>query len=153
MSRFHLAGLTLSAAALVTLAMHEGYRSEAYIPVKGDRPTIGFGDAQDVRPGDKTDPVRALIRLNQQTETFQRDMKDCIGNVPLYQYEWDAYVSLTFNIGEGAFCKSTLVRKLKDRDYVGACGEILRWDKFKGKSLPGLTKRRKEEHAQCIGGK
>jgi lysozyme len=153
MNRTHIAALTLSASSLVGIAVHEGYRSEAYIPVPGDRPTIGFGDAQGVRIGDRTDPVRALIRLNQQADTFQKQMKSCIGNVPLYQHEWDAYVSLAFNIGSGAFCNSTLVRNLKQTppNYVGACTQILRWDKFQGKPLAGLTKRRVEEYEKCIG--
>lgn len=151
MNRTHIAALVLSAASLTGIAVHEGYRDRAYIPVAGDRPTLGFGDAQGVKLGDKTDPIRALIRLNQQAEVFQQQMKQCIGDVPLHQYEWDAYVSLTFNIGSGAFCKSTLVKKLQQQDYVGACTQILRWDKFQGRPLAGLTKRRQEEYTKCIG--
>ena len=149
--RTAIGALALSASTIVGLAVHEGYREAAYIPVAGDRPTLGFGDAQGVKLGDSTDPVRALIRLNAQAEVFQREMRACIGDVPLYQHEWDAYVSLTFNIGSGAFCRSTLVRKLKALDYAGACAEVLRWDRFQGKPLAGLTKRRKHEHAQCLG--
>ena len=151
MNRTHIAALVLSAASLTGIAVHEGYRDRAYIPVAGDRPTLGFGDAQGVKLGDKTDPIRALIRLNQQAEVFQKEMKQCIGDVPLHQHEWDAYVSLTFNIGSGAFCKSTLVKKLQQQDYVGACTQILRWDRFNGVPLAGLTKRRQEEYTKCIG--
>lgn len=153
MKRTNIAALSLSAMALIGIAAHEGYRGEAYIPVKGDRPTLGFGDAQGVKPGQKTDPVRALIRLGSQAQTFEVAMRQCIGDVPLHQHEWDAYVSLTFNIGEGAFCRSTLVRKLKAGDHAGACAEILRWDRFQGRPLAGLTKRRKDEHALCTGAK
>ena len=153
MKRSNIAALSLSAMALIGIAAHEGYRGEAYIPVKGDRPTLGFGDAQGVKPGQRTTPVRALIRLGSQAQAFEVAMRRCIGDVPLHQHEWDAYVSLTFNIGEGAFCKSTLVRKLKAGDHAGACAEILRWNRFQGRPLAGLTKRRKDEHAQCMGGK
>lgn len=150
--RTRIAALALSAAALVGLAAHEGYREVAYVPVAGDRPTLGFGDAQGVQMGQRTDPVRALIRLNAQADTFQREMRACIGDVPLHQNEWDAYVSLTFNIGSDAFCRSTLVSKLRETppDYRGACDQLLRWDRFQGRPLPGLTKRRAEEHAKCI---
>jgi lysozyme len=163
MKRIHTAILSLSAAALVSIAAHEGYRGEAYIPVKGDRPTLGFGDAQGVKPGQKTDPVRALIRLGDQAATFQQQMRTCIGDVPLHQHEWDAYVSLTFNIGIGkegvadGFCyakrggNSTIVRRLKAGDYKGACDGILAWNNFRGRELPGLTKRRKDEQAKCLG--
>jgi lysozyme len=150
MNRVNIAALVLSAASLTGIAVHEGYRDRAYIPVAGDRPTLGFGDAQGVKLGDKTDPVRALIRLNQQAETFQQEMRQCIGNVPLYQHEWDAYVSLTFNIGSGAFCRSTLVKLLQQQNYTAACAQILRWDRFQGRPLDGLTKRRVDEYNKCI---
>lgn len=153
MNRTLVASLTLSASALVGLAVHEGYRGEAYIPVKGDRPTLGFGDAQGVKPGDRTDPVRALIRLNQQADVFQQQMRQCIGDVPMYQHEWDAVISWSFNVGDRAACSSTLVKKLQAFDYEGACKELLRWDKFNGKPLAGLTKRRQSEYQKCMGAK
>lgn len=151
MSRIQVALLSLSAAALVGIAVNEGYSDTAYTPVPGDVPTIGFGDTQGVKPGDRTDPVRALIRLNQHAEAFQAELRGCIGDVPMYQYEWDAIVSWAYNVGPDAACKSTLVKKLQGGDYPGACRELLRWDKFKGKPLPGLTKRRQDEHRQCMG--
>ena len=150
--RTSIAALSLSAAALVGVAVHEGYRGEAYSPVPGDRPTLGFGYAgPEVQMGQRTDPVRALIQLNATADRFQREMKTCIGDVPMFQHEWDAYFSLAYNIGTGAFCRSTLVRKLKSGDYAGACDEILKWDRFQGKPLVGLTKRRQQEHQQCLG--
>ena len=152
MARVQIAMLTLSAAALVGIAVSEGYRDTAYTPVPGDVPTIGFGDTHGVKMGDKTDPVRALIKLNQHTQTFQRELRVCIGDVPMYQYEWDAIVSWAYNVGTKAACSSTLVRKLKAGDYAGACKELLRWDKFQGKPLPGLTKRRQSEFSTCMGG-
>ena len=147
-----LASLSLSAAALVSIAVHEGYRETAYIPVPGDVPTIGFGDTHNVKLGDRTDPIRALIKLSEHTENFQKDLKRCIGDVPMYQHEWDSIVSWAYNVGTGAACKSTLVKKLKARDYSGACKELLRWDRFGGKPLKGLTIRRQQEYQQCIGG-
>jgi lysozyme len=71
--------------------------------------------------------------------------------VPLFQYEFAAFVSLAYNIGVGAFCGSTLVKKLNAEDYAGACAEISKWNKFKGKPLLGLTRRRAEERAICEG--
>lgn len=150
MTRINIAALSLSATALVAMALHEGYREEAYIPVPGDVPTIGFGTTENVELGDKTTPERALIRLLKDANKFESAIQTCV-DVPLYQYEYDAFVSLNYNIGPKAFCKSTLVKKLNRHDYAGACLEILKWDKFKGKPLAGLTKRRQEEYAKCIG--
>lgn len=157
--RTALTALSLSAAALIGIAAHEGYRGEAYVPVPGDKVTIGFGSTTHasgapVQPGQRTDPVRALIRLGQHVGEKERALKACIGPVPLHQHEWDAYVSWAYNVGTAAACASTLVRKLKQTppDHAGACAELLKWDKFKGRALPGLTKRRQQEHAQCTGG-
>ena len=150
MSRVHVAALSLSAAALVGIAVHEGYRDTAYLPTPQDVPSIGFGTTQGVKLGDKITPERALVRLLGDAGKFEQAVKQC-ADVPLFQHEFDAYVSLTYNIGSGAFCSSTLVRKLKAGDYAGACLEILRWDKQAGRVLPGLTKRRQQEYAQCVG--
>ena len=88
--------------------------------------------------------------LGNKVNMFERQVKSCV-KVPLAQYEYDAFVSLTYNIGGQAFCSSTLVKKLNAYDYEGACNEILKWDKFRGKPLPGLTKRRQQENKQCLG--
>lgn len=151
MNRTQLASLTLSAAALVGIALHEDYTSRAVIPVPGDKPTIGFGTTEGVKLGDSITPPKALQRALQDIQQYEGAIKRCV-TVPLHQWEYDAYTSLTYNIGQTAFCSSTLVRKLNLEDYEGACKEILRWDRFKGKPLPGLTKRRQAEFQQCMGG-
>ena len=148
--RLPLVALRLSAVALVGIAGWEGYRSVAYIPVPGDVPTIGFGTTKDVKMGDTIDPVAALQKKIRDVEKFEGAVKQCV-KVPLAQNEYDAYLSLAYNIGSGAFCRSTLVRKLNVEDYAGACEEILKWDKFKGKPLQGLTNRRQAEYKQCMG--
>lgn len=148
--RVKVAALSISAATLVGIALHEGYRSDAYEPVKGDVPTIGFGTTEGVQMGDKITPERALVKLLNDADKFATAVKQC-APVPMHQYEFDAYVSLTYNIGSGNFCKSTLASKLKAMDYEGACKEILRWDRFQGKPLAGLTKRRQAEYKQCMG--
>lgn len=151
MNRMQLAGLTLSASALVGIALHEDYTSRAIIPVPGDKPTIGFGTTDGVKLGDSITPPKALQRALQDIQQYEGAIKRCV-TVPLHQREYDAYTSLTYNIGQTAFCNSTLVRKLNAQDYEGACKEILRWDRFQGKPLSGLTKRRQAEFQQCVGG-
>lgn len=150
MNRTSMAGLSISGIALIGLLVAEGYRDTAYIPVPGDVPTIGFGTTKDVKMGQKIEVTQALTSALVDVQKFEGAMKRCV-TVPLHQYEYDAYVSLTYNIGEGAFCRSTLVRLLNKEDYNGACKQILRWDKFKGKPLRGLTVRREKEYKMCIG--
>jgi lysozyme len=146
--RTEVAALTLSATALVAIVLHEGYSEVAYVPVPGDVATIGFGTTTGVKAGDRITPPVALQRALNDSERFQGALKQCVV-VPLTQNEYDAYISLSYNIGANAFCKSTLVKKLNEGDYAGACLEILKWDKFKGKPLSGLTKRRQEEYTKC----
>lgn len=148
--RIKIASLGLSAAALVALALSEGYTDKAVQPLPGDRPTIGFGTTGGVRMGDTITPPKALERKLRDVQAFEGAIKQCV-HVPLYQHEYDAYVSLSYNIGSKAFCGSTLVRKLNAQDYAVACKELLRWDKFKGKSVRGLTLRREREYKMCMG--
>jgi len=148
--RIAIGALALSATTLVGIALHEGFEPKAYIPVSGDVPTIGFGTTDSVKMGDTITVERALVKLLQDANKFERAVKRC-APVPMHNYEFAAFVSLAYNIGEGAFCRSTLVKKLNAQDYDGACREILKWDRFKGKPLAGLTKRRQAEYQQCIG--
>lgn len=147
--RQEVAALSLSAAALIAIVFHEGYRENAYIPVAGDVPTIGYGTTKGVQLGDKTDPLSALSVAHRDIKGFEGAIKSCV-KVPLHQWEYDAYTSLAYNIGSNAFCSSTLVRLLNEGQYEQACRQILRWDKFQGKPLVGLTKRRNEEYRRCM---
>lgn len=162
MSRSIVTTLVLSAAALVGIALSEGYSDTSIIPIKGDVPTIGFGTTEGVKLGDKITPVKALERALSDVQKYEGAVKKCV-KVPLYQYEYDAYINLAYNIGPGkdgvadGFCwrkrggPSTLVRKLNAGDYEGACKAILDWDKAKGRVVKGLSIRRQKEYKQCLG--
>ena len=73
------------------------------------------------------------------------DLVNKIVKVPLTQNQFDALCDLIYNIGSGAFSKSTLLKKLNAKDYAGAASEFVKWNMAGGKVLPGLTKRREEE--------
>jgi lysozyme len=151
------------AATLVALVLTEGYSDKAIIPVPGDRPTIGFGstfreDGSAVQMGDKTTPPLALARAFKDVQAYEGAVKKCV-KVPLHQWEYDAYIDHAYNIGTGAFCSSTLVKKLNAEDYDGACKEILVWYRFNGfdcrtpgnKVCSGLWTRRLADYKTCIG--
>jgi lysozyme len=143
--------MVLAASTLFGIAMHEGYKGEAYVPVAGDVPTIGFGSTGGVKMGDKTDPIRALQRLLDEVDSvYAQGVRNCI-TVPMYQHEFSASVSLTYNIGVKAFCGSTVAKRFNAGDYAGACAAFDMWNKQGGRVLPGLVKRRAEERAVCEG--
>ena len=79
------------------------------------------------------------------------DALACVSQ-PLTDGQRAAFVSFAFNVGEGAFCGSTLVRKANAGDIDGACAELSRWTYAGGKQLPGLIKRRAAERQLCEAG-
>lgn len=79
------------------------------------------------------------------------DALNCI-KTPLADNQKAAFLSFAFNVGNGAFCKSTLVRKANAGDLMGACAELSRWTMAGGRELPGLVKRRAAERALCEKG-
>ena len=76
------------------------------------------------------------------------DALNCI-KTPLADNQKAAFLSFAFNVGNGAFCSSTLVRKANTGDMPGACAELSKWVYAGGKQLPGLVKRRAAERAMC----
>jgi lysozyme len=159
--RSAIAVMVLAASTLVGIAVHEGYKDEAYIPAPGDVPTIGFGTTAGVRMGDKTTPTRSLVRLLDEVEgVYAAGVKRCV-TVPLYQHEYEAYVSLAYNVGVAAFCRKAkpgkppnLIDLINAGKYAEACERIEAFKYGPGrKVLPGLVKRRAEEQALCEGEK
>lgn len=151
MKRIAVGTLGLSAAGLLAIAGYEGFSEEAYVPIEGDVPTIGFGHTgPDVRLGDTITVPDALTRLYRDVGDAESAIGRCV-TVPLTQGEYDAYTSLAFNIGGAAFCDSTLVRKLNRGDYAGACAELRRWVYSGGRRVQGLVNRRESEYRMCMG--
>jgi lysozyme len=159
--RSAVAVLVLAASTLVGLAVHEGYKDEAYIPVPGDVPTIGFGSTGGVRMGDRTTPVRSLVRLLDEIEgIYAVGVKRCV-TAPLYQHEYEAFVRLAYSVGVPTFCRKALpgrepnlIDLINAERYSEACERIEAFKYGPGRRvLPGLVKRRAEERAICEGKK
>lgn len=150
-TRKSITTLAITAALLVGVAVEESFRSTPYDDGVGVL-TDGFGNTRNVRKDKKVTVERALIQLNENLESHAKEIAQCI-DVPLYQYEWEAYISFSYNVGSHAFCTSTLNKKLNRQDYAGACRELLRWNKAGGRVLKGLVERRKREYKQCMGEK
>jgi lysozyme len=67
--------------------------------------------------------------------------------VPINQNQFDALVSFTFNCGNGALARSSLLRNLNQKKYQAAADAFLQWTRGNGQVLPGLVRRRKAERA------
>jgi lysozyme len=83
---------------------------------------------------------------------FEREMRACLKTDALTDGQYVAFLSLSYNIGSRAFCRSTLVRKANEGQYFAACNELLKWNKAGGVEWAGLTRRRKEERKMCLEG-
>jgi uncharacterized membrane protein len=103
-----------------------------------------------VQPGQEITQAQAEDYLREDVYWAEDAVRDLV-KVALAQNEFDALVSLVFNIGAGAFGRSTLLRKLNDGDKAGAGAEFARWNQAAGKVLPGLVKRRADEAALFNG--
>ena len=124
----------------------EGIRLQAYKCPAGVW-TIGVGSTVPaVHAGEVITKQQALARFDKDLTKFENAV-DRLVKVPLTQNQFDALVSFTFNVGEGALAKSTLLKKLNAGDYNAVPSELMKWTKGGGKELPGLVRRRRAEAA------
>lgn len=127
----------------------EGFSSRPYLCPAGVW-TIGYGSTRlaDGSPVTKSTPIvseeDATKLLEGTLEAYERAV-DAAVDVSINQNQFDALVSLCYNIGAGNLSKSTLVRVLNLGNSIKAADEFLRWNKVKGKPIKGLTIRREAE--------
>lgn len=148
--------LKTSAAGRTAITRHEGLRLNAYPdPASGGEPwTIGVGHtssagAPKVTKGMKITKAQADEILSRDLVTFEKAVNDAV-KVPVNQNEFDALVSLAFNIGAGAFKKSSLVKRLNEGKRQAAADQFLSWTKAAGKTMPGLVNRRNDERKMFL---
>ncbi len=150
----YLSGVGLSAALVLagagTVSYYEGVSNKAYLDPVGIW-TICYGETKGVAKGDYKTGEECLDSLAEELTEHHKKMVMYI-KTPVSEKEEAAYLSFTYNVGVGAFSKSTLLKKLNSGDRVGACNQLLRWDKAGGKRLKGLTLRRQSENKLCLEG-
>jgi lysozyme len=138
------------ALALPLTAHHEGLRLRAYLDPVGI-PTICYGETKGVALGQVKSKQECDDMLTARLGYFAYQVDKSV-TVPMTAEMHAALASFAYNVGMGAFNKSTLLRKLNAGDYVGACNELPRWMFAGGKVWAGLVKRRAEERALCLSG-
>ena len=141
-----------SKAGIELIKLYEGCRLTAYKCPAGVW-TIGIGHTGTVNgvkisAGMKITEAKAEELLRSDLQRFESAVNALIlPYCPLNPYQFDALVSICFNIGITAFSRSTLVKLLTQKRYAEAAEQFLRWNKGGGKVLPGLVKRRNAERA------
>jgi lysozyme len=131
----------------------EGLRLEAYLCPAGVW-TIGWGHTQGVREGLQITAALAEEFLRRDVAQVAPGLATVI-HAPLTQGQYDALVSLCFNLCGGSLrlpsIAPRLVAKINEGDYAGAADEFLDIDRANGKVLPGLVRRRVAERALFVG--
>lgn len=129
---------------------HERLMLTAYLCPAG-KPTIGYGSTKGVKMGMTITAAEAEARLISDLAGAEHAVDSAV-TVAVSQQQFDALVSLAFNIGAGAFATSTLVKRLNEGKYHDAAAQFDRWVHAKKKKLPGLVKRRAAEKALFLDG-
>lgn len=109
-------------------------------------PTIGWGCTEGVKLGMVWTLGEAEAGLRREIAKFETAVMKSV-TVEMNQNEFDAMVSLAYNIGSGAFERSTVLKRLNKGDRVGAAQAFEFWNKGGGRILKGLVSRRKREAA------
>ncbi|GLQ87831.1 glycoside hydrolase family protein [Dyella flagellata] len=124
----------------------EGFSATAYPdPGTGGAPwTIGYGHTGAVVPGQTISQAQAEAYLKQDLASAENAVRRNV-RVPLTQHQFDALVSLTYNVGPNGY--SSLLATLNSGDYAAAQGMFGNYVYAAGHVLPGLVNRRAKEAA------
>jgi lysozyme len=149
-----LAAVTGAVAAAILLNAVPRWEGEVlttyYDPV--GIATVCYGDTDPAMavPGATYTREECLRSLELQLIVHAGPVIECLGIDPgAYPHQTAAFISLAYNIGVPAFCRSTAARRWRAGDRAGACAAISMWDKAGGKVLPGLVARRADERRLC----
>jgi lysozyme len=147
--------LDVSNDGLATITFFEGMVLKSYKDAVGIW-TVGIGHTAAAGP-----PIpRADLTITKEA-AFNVLRGDCkitdegierLVRTDLEQYEFDALMSLTINIGVGGFGKSSVLRHLNAGNRLAAADSMLLWDKAGGRVLKGLTRRREKERNLFLTG-
>lgn len=141
-------GKTTSQTGVTLIIGFEGLRTKSYDDGVGVW-TIGYGttrypDGSKVKPNQSCTVDQAQAYFKHDLIEFEDTVNSSV-KVQINQNQFDALVSLAYNIGSKAFRGSTLLKKLNSGDYQSAADQFLVWRKAGGKVLDGLVRRRNTE--------
>jgi lysozyme len=138
------------ALALPLVAGFEGLRQKAYQDFSPARVwTVCYGETDGVQRGDTYSKAECDEMLAGRLEDFERGVRACV-TAPLTPAQMAASISLAYNIGTGAFCKSSVARNFNAGNVRAACDSFLKFNRAGGIVFPGLTRRREAERQLCL---
>lgn len=142
-------GRQMTVAGLDLMRQFEGCELAAYPDpgsADGNPWTIGYGATGDgIRKGVVWTQDQCDQRFAADVAAFAARVDKAIGEAPTTGNQFSAMVALAFNIGIVGFRGSTVLRKHKAGDYLGAARAFVMWNKNDGQVMRGLTRRRLAE--------
>lgn len=137
--------------ALYLIKKYEGFSSKPYLCPAGVW-TIGYGNTKYLNgsPVRKNDPeiskqeAEELLE-NTVKEEFLPGLLELSPHLKNHHFKLNALLSFCYNLGLGAYSKSTLRKKVDAKQWDDAAEQFMRWVNAGGKKLNGLVKRRAEE--------
>jgi lysozyme len=132
------------------VAQWEGLETKAYLDIVGV-PTICSGSTSGVYLGMTKTKEECQALLSNELKEYMLFVQSKV-NRELEPELLASLASFTYNVGKGAFERSTLLKKLNMGDTVGACHELDKWVYAGGKRVQGLINRRKAERELCLKG-
>lgn len=149
--RGKLVGLVgIAAAGILSIAVpyFEGTENVGYLDIAGV-PTKCSGDTTNVIVGHRYSDAECRKSLETQLVAHAVPVLECVPQLKGHPYQLAAAISLAYNIGSSAFCRSTTAAKFRAGDWAAACRAFELWNKAGGKVVGGLVRRRAEERALC----
>ncbi|EME8509087.1 lysozyme [Salmonella enterica] len=146
------AGAVAIAAAM--LGGHDGLEGRRYIPYRDVAGVLTVCDGhtgKDIIPGKRYTDAECDALLNKDLKRVKAQVDPLI-KVSIPESERAAFYSFAYNVGTGAFARSTLLKKLNAGDHAGACNELKRWTYAGGRQWKGLVTRREIEREVCAWG-
>lgn len=141
--------MKVSDKGLALIKEFEGCKLTAYKDIVGVW-TIGYGHTRSARQGMVITQAQADELLALDVATHASSVYKAL-QVKLEQHQFDAVVSLAFNVGVSAVRNSTLMKMINRGDVKPAAAQFDRWNKAGGKVLAGLTRRRAAERKMYEG--
>ncbi|EGL4382880.1 lysozyme [Salmonella enterica] len=106
---------------------------------------------KDIIPGKRYTDAECDALLDKDLKRVKAQVDPLI-KVSIPESERAAFYSFVYNVGTGAFSRSTLLKKLNAGNHAGACNELKRWTYAGGRQWKGLVTRREIEREVCAWG-
>lgn len=132
------------------IAPQEGNQPVGYNDMAGYATACVGHKGADVVVGKRYTTEQCGEWLKSDIASASEGVSACIA-APMTSYQWAAFTDTAFNIGVGAFCRSSMARYANAGDMQAACKAIELYVYAGGKKVPGLIIRRAQERSLCEG--